>query len=304
MSADPYAVCERIAREHYENFPVASLVMPRAMRRHVAAVYAFARAADDVADEGDLPAEERHARLAAWEHRLRVAYAGGAERDGSDESAIFAALGQTIASCRLPLEPFTDLLSAFHQDVDVTRYATWADVMDYSRRSANPVGRLVLRISGRDDAALDASSDALCTALQLTNFWQDVERDWRKGRVYLPADVMAAHGAGEPAIAAGVISPALRAALADAAARTRNLFEWGRYVCEHVGGRLGVELRATWLGGSRILDRLERAGFDVFRARPSLGLRDALPLSARLVWWSALAPSRSGALGSPPTRLR
>ena len=292
VSPDPYAVCERIAREHYENFPVASLLMPREMRRHVAAVYAFARTADDFADEGEIAAAERHARLADWEHRVRVAHAGGAERDGSDASAIFAALEQTMAACRLPLEPFTELLSAFHQDVDVTRYATWSDVMDYSRRSANPVGRLVLRISGRDEPALDASSDALCTALQLTNFWQDVERDWRKGRVYLPADVMAAHGAGEAAIAEGVMSPPLRAALADAAARTRNLFEWGRYVCEQVRGRLGVELRATWLGGSRILDRLERAGFDVFRARPSLGLRDALPLSARLAWWSVAAPGQ------------
>jgi phytoene synthase len=205
-----------------------------------------------------------------------------------------------MAACSLPVSLFTDLLSAFRQDVDVTRYATWPDLLDYCRRSANPVGRLVLRISGRDEAALDASSDALCTALQLTNFWQDLERDWKKGRVYLPADLMAAHGTGEGDIAAGAMTPPLRDALADAAARTRHLFEWGRYVCGAVGGRLGLELRATWLGGTRILDRLERSQFDVFEARPSLGARDALPISARLVWWSASrATSRSGALGSP-----
>ena len=147
----------------------------------------------------------------------------------------------------------------------------------------------MLRISGRHDEALDASSDAFCSALQLTNFWQDLERDWDKGRVYLPADVMSSHGAADGAIAARTMSPPLRAALADAAARTRALFDRGRYVCEHVSGRLGIELRATWLGGTRILDRLERSGFDVFRARPSLGLFDAVPLSARLVWWSARA---------------
>lgn len=289
MIRDPYDVCLDIARAHYENFPVASFLMPPHMRRHVAAVYAFARVADDYADEGHLAPDYRHRLLKDWEHRLRVAAAGSAERDGSNESAIFAALEQTIAARGLPLELFTDLLSAFHQDVDVTRYATWSDLMDYCRRSANPVGRLVLRISGRDDAALDTSSDALCTALQLTNFWQDLERDWQKGRVYLPADLMTAHGAGEAMIASHQMTPALRAALADAAGRTRNLFEWGRFVCGSVRGRLGLELRATWLGGTRILDRLERNGFDVFQARPSLGWRDAPPLAARLALWSARA---------------
>ena len=289
MIRDPYAVCVAIARAHYENFPVASYLMPRHMRPHIAAVYAFARTADDFADEGSRAAAERHALLNDWEHRLRVAAAGSAERDGTDESAIFAAVEQTIAKFNLPLDLFTDLLSAFHQDVDVTRYDSWTDLLDYCRRSANPVGRLVLRISGRDAAALDASSDALCTALQLTNFWQDLERDWDKGRVYLPADLMAAHGADEHMIAARVMTAPLRAALADAAARTRNLFEWGRFVCDNVSGRLGLELRATWLGGTRVLDRLERAGFDVFRARPSLGWRDAPPLAARLAWWSARA---------------
>ena len=287
MSRDPYAVCKDIVRAHYENFPVASYLMPRHMRRHIAAVYAFARMADDFADEGHLSADYRHLLLHNWEHRLRVAAAGRADRDGSDEAAVFAAIEQTMAACRLPLHLFTDLLSAFHQDVDVTRYATWSDLLDYCRRSANPVGRLVLRISGRDDAALDASSDALCTALQLTNFWQDLERDWLKGRLYLPADVMTAHGADESTIESRVMTAPLRAALADAASRTRNLFEWGRFVCDNVGGRLGLELRATWLGGTRILDRLERSGFDVFTARPSLGWRDLPPMAARLAWWSA-----------------
>jgi hydroxysqualene synthase len=288
VSRDPYAVCFDIARAHYENFPVASWLLPRAMRRHVAAVYAFARVADDFADEGELPPGERHARLDRWEQHLRATVLG-LPVSGDTEAEIFAAVGQTIAECRLPVDLFTDLLSAFHQDVDVKRYATWVDLLDYCRRSANPVGRLVLRISGRHDEALDASSDAFCSALQLTNFWQDLERDWKKGRVYLPGDVMSAHGTGDGAIALRAMTPALRAALADAATRTRALFERGRYVCERVSGRLGVELRATWLGGTRILDRLERSGFDVFHARPALGLIDAVPLSARLILWSARA---------------
>lgn len=289
MSRDPYDVCLDIARAHYENFPVASILIPRAMRRDIAAVYAFARAADDFADEGDADAATRHARLDAWERRVREAAAGAARDDGTSDGAIFAALGQTMASRRLPLDLFTDLLSAFHQDVDVTRYATWADLLDYCRRSANPVGRLVLRINsgGRADAALDASSDALCTALQLTNFWQDLERDWRKGRVYLPADLLRAHGTAEADIALGRMTPSLASALADAAARTRALFERGRFVCREIGGRLGFELRATWLGGTRILERLEEIRFDVFTARPSLGWRDAPPIAARLALWGA-----------------
>ncbi|MDQ3171788.1 MAG: squalene synthase HpnC [Acidobacteriota bacterium] len=289
MSRDPYDVCLGIARAHYENFPVASFLMPRHMRGDIAAVYAFARTADDFADEGRLDPATRHARLDDWEHRLRAASAGTSHDDGSNEGAIFTALQRTMAARNLPLALFTDLLSAFHQDVDVTRYASWASLLDYCRRSANPVGRLVLRISGRDDAALGASSDALCTALQLTNFWQDLERDWEKGRVYLPADVLEAHGASESALGTRAITPELAAALADAASRTRTLFEWGRFVCEQVSGRLGVELRATWLGGTRILDRLEHSGFDVFQARPTLGWRDAPPLAARLALWSARA---------------
>jgi phytoene synthase len=279
-------VCFEIARAHYENFPVASWLLPRQMRPHVAAVYAFARTADDFADEGSLSAGERHARLDRWERHLHDAVSGRPV-DGEKAQAIFAAVAQTIAECRLPVDLLTDLLSAFHQDVDVTRYATWDALMDYCRRSANPVGRLVLRISGRRDETLDVSSDAFCTALQLTNFWQDLERDWEKGRVYLPDDVMRAHGADARAIGAGAMTPPLRAALTDAAVRTRLLFARGRHVCEAVRGRLGLELRATWLGGTRVLDRLERSGFDVFQARPSLGAADAPVLAARLVSWTA-----------------
>ena len=229
--AEAYAGCERLARRHYENFPVASRLLPRAMRPHVAAVYAFARVADDFADEGIRPAEERLAALDAWAARL--AGVPGPPRAGllpPETDAIFAALGHTIAECALPASLFEDLLSAFRQDVTKRRYGSWDELLDYCRRSANPVGRIVLRIAGRRDDRLDASSDALCTALQLTNFWQDLERDREKGRLYLPLDECAAAGANLADLAARRLTPAWRAVLERAAARNAGLFDEGRLV--------------------------------------------------------------------------
>ncbi|MGH9347158.1 MAG: squalene/phytoene synthase family protein, partial [Vicinamibacterales bacterium] len=196
--ASAYAACERDARTHYENFPVASLLLPRAMRPHVAAVYAFARAADDFADEGDRSAAERHALLDGWLRRLHEAASSGEPgpppRRGEPANAveIFVALGASIRAHALPVSLFEDLVSAFRQDIQTTRYASWSDLLDYCRRSANPVGRLVLRIAGCRDGALDAASDALCTALQLTNFWQDLRLDAERGRIYMPATERAA----------------------------------------------------------------------------------------------------------------
>jgi phytoene synthase len=190
-----YAYCERLARSHYENFPVASHLLPTRMRPHVAAIYAFARLADDMADEGDRPAVDRLADLDAWDARLSAAVAGTPPSEGS-HAEVFVALRATIEACRLPPSLLHDLISAFRQDVTVKRYATWDDLLDYCRRSANPVGRLVLRVAGYERRELDAASDAVCTALQLTNFWQDLEIDWRKGRIYVPASTRArrAHG--------------------------------------------------------------------------------------------------------------
>jgi len=287
-----YASCERDARRHYENFPVASLLVPRGMRRHVAAVYAFARAADDLADEGTRTVDERHALLDGWLRRLRRAAATGepgeAPKPGEPPNtvAIFLALGASIRERALPLELFEQLLSAFRQDVTVTRYPSWDGVLDYCRRSANPVGRLVLAIAGHRDARLDAWSDAICTALQLTNFWQDLTIDFDRGRIYLPAAEREAHGAREEDLAAGRITPAWRNALSAAAARTRALFGEGRPLCDALHGRLRHELRATWLGGTRILDRLERAGFDVVNGRPALGAGDIPWFAWRLATWT------------------
>ncbi len=158
-------------------------------------------------------------------------------------------------------------------------------MMDYCRRSANPVGRLVLRIAGYDNPNLDAASDALCAALQLTNFWQDVKLDFDRGRIYLPEDERDRHGALERDLADGRITPEWSSALATASARTRLLFDEGRYVCDGVRGRLRYELRATWLGGTRILDRLERSRFDVIQRRPTLGLLDAILITPLVLAW-------------------
>lgn len=288
MLAAAYAECERLAREHYENFPVASWLVPAGMRRHVAAVYAFARTADDFADEGARTAQERIRLLDDWRSRLHacVTASGGRSNVLDPRDRMFLALGATIGACNLPVVLFDDLLDAFRQDITTTRYATWDDVLDYCRRSANPVGRIVLRIAGYDRESLDRSSDALCTALQLTNFWQDLERDWHKGRLYVPVDDVAQWGARIEDLEDRRMTEAWRGALGMVAGRTRSLFTKGRHVCESVGGRLGYELRFTWLGGMRILERVESSGFDVFAARPTLGRRDGVPLIWRALTWT------------------
>lgn len=266
---DAYAACSRLARAHYENFPVASLLLPPAMRHHVAAVYAFARVADDFADEGGLEPGQRLRLLDGWESRLLAAAAGAppqpAPQHGEPVVApqIFLALGHTISTHALPVDLFQDLLSAFRQDVIVNRYETWVALMDYCRRSANPIGRLVLRIAGYGDPGLARLSDCICTALQLTNFWQDIAQDAERGRVYLPAE---AHRGGVPML--------------DAVARTRALFMEGRPLCDAVGGRLAYELKATWLGGMRLLDRLESGA-----VRPRLSARDLAPIGWKMVTW-------------------
>jgi len=298
--AEAYAACARFARGHYENFPVASWLLPRAMRPHVAAVYAFARAADDFADEGRRPQAERLALLDAWRDCLHGCIEDGSAACLAPDSTglqspalppetpyIFEAVGATIRTCRLPVPLFEDLLSAFRQDVTKGRYETWDEVLDYCRRSANPIGRLVLGVGGYLDDGLDCSSDAVCTALQLTNFWQDFGRDWQKGRLYLPLEDCRREGADTGDLDRRRLTPAWRHVLAGAGVRTSALFDRGRAVCDGVSGRLRLELRFTWLGGRRILSRLERAQFDVFRRRPALGAADLPALLWQALTWRA-----------------
>ncbi len=284
---EAYAACARLARTHYENFPVASALVPKRMRPHIAAIYAFARTADDFADEGTRPPQERLRLLDDWLARLHACVAPGFAPAGSDHDALFVALGRTILDCALPLPLFEDLLSAFRQDVMTTRYETWADLLDYCRRSANPVGRLVLRVAGHSDNDLDRASDALCSALQLTNFWQDLASDWRRGRLYLPFEDCRREGADPADLDAGRLTPAWRSVLSRAGARTAALFEQGRAVCGGVHGRLGFELRLTWLGGRRILSRLKREDYDVFHRRPALGAPDVPALVWQAIRWRA-----------------
>jgi squalene synthase HpnC len=277
-----YAYCQQLARDHYENFPVASLLLPPEMRPHVAAVYAFARTADDYADEPGREPAERIRLLDMWEERLRAACQGAIEPGDH----IFLATADTIERKRLPPQLFHDLLSAFRQDVTVHRYATWPDVLDYCRRSANPVGRLVLRIAGVDDPRTDAASDAVCTALQLANFWQDFGRDWRAGRLYVPREEMSRCGAREEDLDRERMTEEWTATLRACVERTRALFMEGRPVADAVRGRLRWELRATWLGGMRILDKIERLGYDTLHQRPTLSTHDAVALLPKLIAWT------------------
>ncbi len=289
--AASYAACEHLARTHYENFPVASRLLPKAIRPHVAAVYAFARSADDVADEPGRETAERLGILTAYRQKLmqgtRRVPGSGYRLPDPTRAEFFPALFDTIERFDLPVPLFTDLLSAFEQDVTTSRYETWSELLDYCRRSANPIGRIVLRLSGYRDEALHRASDDVCTALQLTNFWQDLAVDWPRGRLYLPEEVWLPHGATIADLTGGTWTPAWQAALIDCGQRTRALFERGRQVCDGVSGRLRYELRATWLGGTRILDRLETGRFNAFAGRPSLGPADWMIIASRLVTWRA-----------------
>jgi phytoene synthase len=272
LAADPdrlaaaYAHCERIARGHYENFTIGSWLLPRGVRRDLAAVYAFARGGDDCADEG--PEAGRLEALAAWEARLDACAADPA----SAADPVFVALGHTIATRALPVEPLRDLLRAFRQDAGggSRRFATFDDVLAYCRRSANPVGRTVLALFGYGDAERQARSDDVCTALQLTNFWQDVGNDLDRGRVYLPDEDLDRFPGSREGLAGRTATPGFRRLLAFEVARTRALFASGARLVGLVDGRLAREVRVFVGGGTAILDRIEAAGHDVFAHRPTL----------------------------------
>jgi len=269
-----FAHCERLAREHYENFPVASCLVPRALRPHICSIYAFARRADDFADEPEYEGS-RLERLDDWE--------AGLDRcmEGDPEGPVFIALAETIRTFDLPDRWLRDLLDAFRQDCHVTRYESWSELLDYCRRSANPVGRMVLHLFGYTDEQRGAWSDAICSALQLTNFWQDVEVDWRKGRLYLPGEALRRHGVSEEDIRKGRMHEGFRALMREMTGRTRSLFDEGKPLLGSLRGRLALELRSVWLGGTRILEKIDRADSDVFRKRPVLSRLDFLLAAGR-----------------------
>lgn len=254
---------------HYENFPVASILLPRRLRRPVLAIYAFAREADDIADEGEASARQR---LADLDHRC------------TDLDRIEQGLAPTLSHClplaaavrehALPVPLLRDLLDAFRQDVTRTRYANYDELLDYCRRSAHPIGRLLLHLYGRTDEPSLVRSDLICSSLQIVNFLQDVAIDYRKGRIYLPLDEMRQHAVSETMIANGDANPQWRAFMLFQIDRARERMSAGAPLAADLRGRIGMELRLVIAGGRRILDKLAAVEGDVFRHRPVLGRSD------------------------------
>ncbi|MFW7348467.1 MAG: squalene synthase HpnC [Pigmentiphaga sp.] len=277
---------------HYENFPVASLLLPPRLRTAVLDIYRYARAADDIADEGDASDRERLAALARFGAGLDwIGEGARAQPPAPELAAIFVPLASTVARHRLPLAPFRRLLSAFAQDVTVKRYEDFAALRDYCHRSADPVGELMLHLYEAATPRNLAWSDAICTGLQLTNFWQDVAVDWGKRRVYIPREDLARHGVAEADIAAGRCSPAWRALMAFEVDRARALLHSGAPLARALPGRIGWELRLVVQGGLRILERIEAGGYDVFRARPVLKKTEWLKLAWRALRMPQATPA-------------
>ena len=245
---------------HYENFPVASLLVPARLREPIRVIYRFARSADDFADEGEDPPDVRLRKLAEYRRQL-----------AAPAEPLLREVAKIIREHELPVELFADLLDAFAQDVTRKRYASFAEVMEYCRRSANPVGRLLLHLFKRTSERDLQDSDAICSALQLINFWQDIELDYAKDRrVYLPQDEMARFGVTERHLAEKICDRAWEHLLQFQTQRTRALMLSGAGLGQRLPGRIGLEIRATIQGGLRILEKMERAGYDVFRRRPRL----------------------------------
>jgi phytoene synthase len=268
-----YAHCRRAAFGHYENFPVASLLLPAQARDAVAAVYAFARRADDFADEPEF-ASRRLKLLSDWQANL----------DKKPVLPEFIALQDAIRRHQIPKQLLKDLISAFKQDCVKPSYAGFSQVLDYCRRSANPIGRLVLRICGRDGALELEESDQICTALQLANFWQDLASDASvRKRIYLPQDEMKRFGVEAAELEAGRCTEALRKLLRFQVERTEAYFARGEGLPVRLGGRLGAEIRLTLLGGRRILEKIRSQGYDTLLRRPKLGLADAPVLAWRFL---------------------
>ena len=282
---------------HYENFPVASWLLPARARPPIEAIYAFARGADDIADEGDVPDSQRLAGLDRYARALDAIAAG---REAEPE---FARIARAVRDEELPVPLLRDLIDAFRQDVVKKRYATFAELMDYARRSANPVGRLVLHVfektgdrppvPRRGTGGLSpVLSDNICSALQLVNFWQDVAIDWTKGRVYIPQEDLARFGVEERTIAEGVADAKWAALMRFECARARGMLVEGAPLGLALPGRLGLEIRATVHGGLAILDRIDAARGDVFRHRPMLTKFDWMKIVFRALGRS---PARTGA---------
>jgi phytoene synthase len=273
-----------MAVEHYENFPVASILLPPPLREPVAAIYAFARSADDFADEGDRLPAERTALLAGYQAELDAI-----ERGEPTRHPVFQRLRPVIARYGLPLQLFRDLLDAFMQDIAKDRYRNFPELMDYCRRSADPVGRLLLHLFGHAGPENLSRSDAICSALQLINHWQDVGIDAAKGpagRIYLPQDDMLRFGVDDRDILGRNTGSAFKSLLRFQVDRARALMHSGASLGWDLPGRMGLEIRAIVAGGLRILDKIEAIDFDVFNRRPVLQAQDW----PQIFWRSLVRP--------------
>ena len=275
--------------EHYENFPVASWLLPSGLRTPIEAIYAFARNADDFADEGDRPDAERLALLDGYSRGLERIAAG--ERP---DDPVFSRLHDAIRAHDLPIDLFHRLLDAFRQDVTKKRYLTFDELMDYCRRSADPVGRLLLALFRKDDPANLRDSDAICSSLQLINHWQDVAVDWGKGRVYLPKEDLMRFGVSEAQIAEGRVDGNWQDLMRFQCQRARAMMRSGSPLGTRLPGRMGLEIRAISAGGLRILDRIESVDGDVFRRRPRLNTADWARILWKALFWRP-APVRLAA---------
>jgi squalene synthase HpnC len=275
-----YAYCEQIVRSHYENFPVASRFVPPRLRRHVWAVYAFARCADDFADEPRY-AGRRAEALDYWQRELLRCFHGEADHP------IFVALRDTVETCDLPIAPLDDLLASFRMDLSVRRYATYAELLGFLRLQAHPVGRAVLYVFGYRDPELHRYSDEMTTALAQANLWQDVGVDLARDHIYVPAEDLHHFGVDEEELYTRRPGPAWRDLLRFEVARTHSLFERGRPLCDLVGRDLGFELKLIWLAGRSVLNKIERSGYEVLARRPVLSLADKARLVVRATHWTA-----------------
>jgi squalene synthase HpnC len=259
--SDAFAYCQRVAVNHYENFTVASWLLPRALRRHVYAVYAFCRHVDDLGDEAP---GERLTLLDDWQAELERCY------HSAPRHPVLLALQQTVRCFAIPPQPFLKLIEANRMDQRISRYRTFEELLHYCDHSANPVGHLFLYLFGYADAERQGLADATCTALQLTNFWQDISLDLSKGRVYIPQEDMARFGYRDEELQQGIVNDSFRALMAFEVGRTRELFAKGLGLLDVVDGRLKVDVKLFSLGGLAVLEALERNGYDAFRRRPRL----------------------------------
>lgn len=268
--------------DHYENFPVASVLCPPAIRPAVTAIYHFARTADDIADEGDAAPEARLADLAAYRQDLLAVLQGQVASDRWQR--VFVPLAHSISRDRLPADPLLALLDAFQQDVHNPSYADRAQLLDYCCRSANPVGRLLLHLYAVDDALSLRQSDAVCSALQLINFWQDLSVDGPRGRQYVPEADRLAHGVSGDALRGGNDSEAARAMVRSLCDWARSLMQDGAALAVRIPGRAGWELRLVVQGGLRILERIARMDHSALSRRPTLTATDVPVLAWRALW--------------------